>query len=186
MWGSYSLVTIFYQADWHYLVSSTEGRKIFHGWAFSSPILLPFSVALLSSTPPFTSIILNHQCVKYNKALYRSICRLFLKGVLQVNIPLACEKWAYLQQMTLMNLSSQPAIILFQLASPAKLISPVQICLAEGRVSLIHFPPNAPASCLGTPLSNHHPRRDVSPLESRSCSHGHQMLHQVCQNQTPD
>lgn len=47
--------------------------------------------------------------------------------------------------MTLMNLRSRPSIILFQLASSAKHDFPAQICLAEGRVSLIHFPPNAPA-----------------------------------------
>lgn len=162
VWDSYSLVTSSIRRTEHYQVSSTEGRKIFLCQPFSCLFLLPFSVTLLSSTSPFASIILNHQGVKYNKALYRSICRLFLKGALQVNIPLACEKWAYLQQMTLMNLSSQPTIILFQLASPAKLISPAQICLAEGRVSLIQFPPDAPASCLGTPLSNYHPQRWLS------------------------
>lgn len=49
-----------------------------------------FFLITLSLPPPH--IILNHQGVKYNKALYRSICRLYLTGVLQVNIPLAREK----------------------------------------------------------------------------------------------
>ena len=64
--------------------------------------------------------------------------------------------------MTLMNLRSQPSIILFQLASPAKHGFPGQICLAEGTVSLIHFPPTAPAPLyLATTL------RDVFFLEVR-------------------
>lgn len=79
-------------------------------------------------------IILNHQGVKYNKALYHSICRLYLTGVLQVNIPLAGEKWAYLKQMTLMNFGSWASITLFQLASPAKHGYPTQICLTEGKI----------------------------------------------------
>ena len=119
------------------------------------------SRAQLPPPPPSASIILNHQGVKYNKASYRSICRLFLKGVLQVNIPLACEKWAYLQQMTLMNLRSRPSIILFQLASPAKHGFPGEICLAEGRVSLIRFPPTAPASLPRCPFIRP-PRSEMS------------------------
>lgn len=83
---------------------------------------------------PSFPIILNHQGVKYNKALYHSICRLYLTGVLQVNIPLAGEKWAYLKQTTLMNFSSWASITLFQLASPAKHGYPTQICLTEGKI----------------------------------------------------
>lgn len=138
---------------------------------------------LLSTIPlPSASIILNHQGVKYNKALYRSICRLFLKGVLQVNIPLACEKWAYLQRMTLMNLRSRPSIILFQLASPAKHGFPAQICLAEGGVSLIHFPPEAPAS-LPRPPFIRPPLSEMSFFwKPGNSPHSQQMLLQVDQN----
>lgn len=92
-----------------------------------------FFFSSLLFSPSFL-IILNHQGVKYNKALYHSICRLYLTGVLQVNIPLAGEKWAYLKQMTLMNFSSWASITLFQLASPAKHGYPTQICLTEGKI----------------------------------------------------
>lgn len=49
----------------------------------------------------------------------------------------------------------------FPIGFPAKHGFPAQICLAEGRVSLFHFPPNAPA-----PL----PRRPVirPPLSEMS------------------
>lgn len=98
--------------------------KTRHGRFFAA---LPFFLSLFP-------IILNHQGVKYNKALYHSICRLYLTGVLQVNILLAGEKWAYLKQMTLMNLGSWASITLFQLDSPAKHGYPTQICLTEGKI----------------------------------------------------
>lgn len=106
-----------------------------HGSLFL-PFLLFFFSSFCSSLlfSPSFPIILNHQGVKYNKALYHSICRLYLTGVLQVNIPLAGEKWAYLKQMTLMNFSSWASITLFQLASPAKHGYPTQICLTEGKI----------------------------------------------------
>lgn len=87
--------------------------------------------------------------------------------------------------MTLMNLRSWPSIILFQLASPAKHGFPAQICLAEGRVSLIHFPPNASFPALA-PLYPAPFSAMSFPWMPGSSSCSHQMLRQVDQNPNPN